>query len=183
MHTTMQLSAEEFFHSPDAAHHSELVRGEVLRMTPPGYEHARIQSRLIQLLSEHVERRGLGLVLGEAGFVLTRDPDTVRAPDVAVLAPGEPRRARSGSYIEGPPFVAIEIRSPSDGPRRLAEAVHDYLAAGTALVWVIDPRARAIHVHRPGMPVLVLGPEDWLEGGEVLPGLRLPVAAITDAAR
>ena len=183
MYTTEQLTAEAFFGSPDAPRHCELVRGEVRAMTPPGYEHARVQSRLIQLLAEQVEARGHGHVIGEAGFVLAREPDTVRAPDVSILPVGRPVRARGGSYIEGPPLVAIEIRSPSDGSRRLGEAVDDYLAAGTRAVWVVDPPARSVRVHRPDRPVLHLGPADWLEGGELLPGLRLSVAAILGAAR
>ncbi len=60
----------------------ELVRGEVKAVSPAGFQHGVIVNRLSSLLTNVVNRDGLGIILGaETGFILSRDPDTVRAPD------------------------------------------------------------------------------------------------------
>ena len=66
---------------------SELIRGELAMMLPTGGQHGRIAMRIGSALAEFVDRHGLGEVLAaETGFVLARDPDTVRAPDVTVVS-------------------------------------------------------------------------------------------------
>jgi Uma2 family endonuclease len=70
------------------------------------------------------------------------------------------------------------VVSPADSRREVAEEVHDYLAAGTRQVWVIDPRQRTFTVHRPGADSRILGPDDLLEGGDLLPGFSLPVSRL-----
>jgi len=152
----------------------ELVRGVLVMMTPPGGEHADITLALGSLLRAHVVANRLGKVLAEAGFVLSRDPDTVRAPDVAVVRAG---RRVTKRYIEGAPDLAVEVRSPDDRPGALAEKVADWLAAGCAAVWVVDPGPRTVTVHeRGGSRVLTEG--DVLRGDPVVPGFETPVAGI-----
>lgn len=53
--------------------------------------------------------------------------------------------------------------------------VRDYLAAGTRLVWVIDPHRRTVTVYRPGADPRVLRPDDLLDGGDILPSFTVPV--------
>jgi Uma2 family endonuclease len=180
MSTITQLTAEQFEHSKDAPRHSELVHGRVLEWTPPGYEHGSIQVAIGSLLRAWARRTDLGGVVSEVGFVLSRDPDTVRAPDVAFLRRERLPTPRPRGYIEGPPDLAVEIRSPSDRPRRVAEAVADYLAAGTPVVWVVDPGQRTVAVHRPSAPREVYGVGDVLDGGRELPGLSVGVGELLD---
>jgi hypothetical protein len=47
-------------------------------------------------------------------------------------------------------------------------------------VWVVQPLSRTVTVHRPGEEPLTLGLEDSLEGGDILPGLALPVRVLFD---
>jgi Uma2 family endonuclease len=115
-------------------------------------------------------------VLVEAGFVLRRNPDTVRGPDVSFVSHARiPRGRLPVAFIPGAPDLAVEILSPDDRPAEVADRVADYLEAGTKLVWVCDPARRAVTVHRPGLPPETVSSDGWLDGGEVLPGFLCAV--------
>lgn len=79
-------TAEELLVLPDDGNSYELVKGELRMMTPAGFEHGRVASRVNFLIAQHVLASDLGAVLAaETGFILARSPDTVRAPDVAFV--------------------------------------------------------------------------------------------------
>ncbi len=66
---------------------AELVRGDLIVMTPAGGRHGQVAHRIGLVVGNHVLDRNLGRVFAaETGFLLQRDPDTVRAPDVAFVA-------------------------------------------------------------------------------------------------
>ncbi len=130
--------------------------------------------RLARLLDEHVRQYGLGVVLAEAGFILSRDPATVRGPDVAVVL-----KARVGDqlpirFFPGAPDLAVEVLSPDDGPGEVAAKVADYLKAGSGAVWVIDPEGATLTVHTRGVS-LKYGREEDVAGAPVLPDFRIAV--------
>jgi Uma2 family endonuclease len=130
---------------------AELSFGELRPVTPAGWRHGRIAQRLAQSLGRFAEERGLGLAFVEAGFVLRRDPDTVRAPDFAIVRrPSAIQPGPGDVFWPGAPDLAVEILSPSNRRGQIAEKVCEYLEAGTSVVWVIDPEARTVVVHRPG---------------------------------
>jgi Uma2 family endonuclease len=105
------------------------------------------------------------------------DRATVRSPDAAFV-----RRERlpelSDHFVPVAPDLAVEVLSPSD---RMADAlgkVAMYLQAGVQLVWLVDPAARVVTVFRPDGPPKILGQSDALDGGDLLPGLTIPLAEI-----
>lgn len=167
---------KEFERLPDEASRMELVRGQVVREPPAGFEHGALAVRIATCLYSFVRRHGLGKVLGaETGFVLFDDPPTVRAPDVAFVA-----RDRLPSDTRGfgrlAPDLAVEIVSPSNTVAEIQDKVFDYLEAGTKLVWVVEPRGRTVTVYRSRDDIRILASTQAIEGGEVLPGFRTPVA-------
>ncbi|MBI4520253.1 MAG: Uma2 family endonuclease [Gemmatimonadetes bacterium] len=172
------LTLHEFQELPDDGYHrDELVRGRLVREPPPNDEHGWLAVRLARFLSEFVEEHDLGIVMAETGFVLTREPPTVRAPDLAVVR--RPRAKQfARSYIEGAPDLAVEILSPSNTAPAMQEKVRDYLEEGAKMVWVVDPGPRTVSVHRSGQEVQTLRIGDDLDGGAVLPGFRLPLAKL-----
>ena len=85
-------------------------------------------------------------------------------------------QAEEAAALEGPPDLAVEVVSPSETRPRVLEKVQWYLEAGCPLVWVIDPQRRTAAVYRPGAAVRQLGAADALDGEDVLPGFRLPLA-------
>ena len=159
------------------AYRTDLVRGRLVRSPPPASLHGRLAARLTSRLDEHVEARGLGVVLAGAGAVLARDPDTVRGPDVSFYSHSRIPEAGYGTTFWGPPDLAVEIRSPSNRGPALREKLADYFEAGVRVVWVVDPQARSVTVHEAGGRARTLHEADTLTGDDVLPGFRLPLAA------
>jgi Uma2 family endonuclease len=112
----------------------------------------------------------LGTILAGTGFVLSRDPDTVRAPDVVFLRAD---REIGDGFIDGAPELAVELVSPGDRPGYLREKVAEWLEAGAEAVWVVDPRAGTVTVPEGARGPRVLEETDTLDGGLVLPGFAL----------
>jgi Uma2 family endonuclease len=156
---------------------AELVAGTLVREPPPGEGHGGIAAQVAALLLPFVREHGLGWVFVETGYVLASDPDTVRGPDVSfVSAHRLVTAARRGPYRVGGPDLAVEVVSPGDSRREVADKAAEYLAAGTAAVWVLDPRHQTVTTHLPERRPTTLGREETLHGEPYLPGLRLPVA-------
>lgn len=170
------MTAEEYGQLPEDGLRTELRAGRVVSEPIPLPRHGQLQLRLGRLLLDYAEPRGLGVVLTHAGFLLSRDPDTVRGPDVAFVRrerfhPDEAARW----FFSGAPDLAVEILSPSNRPAEIHAKVADYLAAGARLVWVVDPQQRLVVVHRTLLDRRILHEGDSLDGDEVLPGFALPL--------
>lgn len=168
---------------PDDAHRYELLRGELLR-TPPGtWRHgvtlATAVSCLVGFVDEHEQEQDLGWVCVGAGFILSRDPDTLLTFDVSFIgADRVPSETEWDRWSEFAPDLAVEIVSSFDTASGLAERLATYLESGVLLVWVLDPARRTAAEHRPGKPVRLLQEDDELDGGEVLVGFRVRVGAL-----
>jgi Uma2 family endonuclease len=76
------------------------------------------------------------------------------------------------------PDLVVEILSPSETASELEEKVRDYRAAGTRLIWVVDPATRVVSVRRTGGPDTRLTEIDVLDGSDVLPGFTIPVTRL-----
>jgi Uma2 family endonuclease len=177
--TTFSLTAEDLPYVMPDEERCELVAGELIREPLPGEEHGLVAATIVGHLFQFVRERGLGRAFGETGFVLARQPDTVRGPDAAfVSTERSATTVRRGPFFEGAPDLAVEVLSPGNTRREIAAKVGEYLAAGGRAVWVIDPKRRTVTVHRPGREPETLGADDLLDGGTVLPGFRLPIAEI-----
>ena len=177
---TRLLTADDLLTLPDDGMRHELVDGALRVYPPPGARHGHTHGAVFALLRAHVTAHGLGETFVETGFVLKRDPDVVRAPDVSFLrADRVPVDGLPDGYIDGPPDLAVEVISPSDTLYEVEDKIAQYLAAGTRLAWVVNPRRRTVAVHAPGAPVHVLGGDDTLDGGDVVPGFRCAVREFT----
>lgn len=178
---TRTITAEDLFRMPDDGNHKyELVAGRLVTMTPAGGLHGAVGMRLGGALTAYVDEHRLGVVLNaDTGFKLESDPDTVRAPDVSFVA--QSRISASGlptGYWQGPPDLAIEVLSPSDSRADLRAKVAEYLRLGVREVWFVEPVERQLTIHRPGETPRTVGEADTLEGGELLPGFRYPLARL-----
>jgi Uma2 family endonuclease len=172
------VTVDEFARLPDDDFKYELVSGVVHRMSPVGGLHGVVVSRLLAALVAWAERGDAGAVMTETGFVLTTNPDTVRAPDISFV-----RRERIKThglpvgFWQGPPDLAVEVLSPDDRPRDIVVKVREYLTRGVTLVWVIDPAARTVTVHSSAQP-LTLTSEQLLEADVFLTGFEIPVSRL-----
>jgi len=182
MVATKLTTAEELLAMPDDGYRYELIEGVLQRMPGAGEEHSEVWAELLWYMKTFVRERDLGAVVGgDAGFIFGRDPDIVRIPDIAFTRKERlrPRDQRVG-FSPIVPDLVVEVVSPSNRPDQLADKIVFYLAAGVRLVLEIDPDPRTVTVHAPGIAPRVLGEGDILDGGDVLPGFTVPVAAIFD---
>jgi len=177
--STKLMTAEELEAMPDDGNNYELVRGVLVRMSPAGRWHGRIETRFARFMDIHVFENDLGEVFtGDTGFILARDPDVVRGPDVAfVRADRLPPEEHEG-FLELAPDLAVEVISPSDRMSDVLDKVAEYLDAGTRLVVLVAPRRKELLLHGADRSVRVLTMDDTFDGGDILPGFSLPVAAI-----
>jgi Uma2 family endonuclease len=180
MATTVKLYTAEDLAAMPGDEPWELWEGALIRVPGAGGEASEIAGDIFALIRPFVRSAKLGMLTTADGtYVLARNPDTVVVPDVAFVRWDRlPGRIRPKSYIPVPPDLAVEVVSPSDTPRDVAAKMELYRRAGVPLVWWVYPERRAVAVYRAGQPVAELREGDELDGGEVLPGFRLPVAEI-----
>lgn len=171
-----RLTAEEFFALP--LERGELVDGEVREEMPPKPEHGRIALRIGYHLMRWLEETGRGVAGVEGGFVLRRDPDRVRSPDVWFLSHERLKEVTREGFYEGAPDLAVEVVSPGEEAEELLAKVLDYLEAGAKAVWLVYPELQAVEVYERGGAGRLLRAHEALEGGEALPGFRLPLEAL-----
>jgi len=172
------LTVEDLYAMADDDLKYELQAGLLVSEPLPGSRHGRVAANVAGLLREHARRRALGVVYGnDTGFVLARCPDTVRGPDVAFVS--RQRFAATGDPVgafPGAPDLAVEVLSPSNTPASVHAKVADYLAAGTRLVWIVDPERERVTVYRSLLSPRVLSHDQELDGEDVVPDFRVAVA-------
>ena len=116
------------------------------------------------------------ITTNDAGVILSRGPDTVRGPDLYVVRLSRlPGGEISDGILTIPPDVAIEVVSPSDRWPAVVEKVGQFLRAGVAEVWVLNPEHHRLHLYRIDDEPTVLN-ADMTLSSQVLPGFECPVA-------
>ena len=163
------MTADELLRLPDAGMRYELVEGELRTMSPSGARHGRVAAEIVGSLIVHVKRQRIGAVYSsETGFRLSRQPDTVRAPDAAFVR--SERVVDTVGFFDGPPDAAFEVVSPGDTYTEIEEKTLAWLRAGTKVVVIVDPRTKSARVHRTGSSS---NAEGYIEIEDVIPGWRL----------
>src|SRR5918995_5553543 len=167
-----QVTAGELLLMPDDGFRYELVQGELRQMNPAGNVHGRVTMSFAWRLARHVEENRLGTVYAaETGFRLASDPDTVRAPDVALVSQA---RVEAIGEVEGfwpeAPDLAVEVVSPGDSYSEVEEKDFAWLDAGSKMVVVVNPRQRSATVYKSPSNIIALAEADVLAGGDIVPG-------------
>jgi Uma2 family endonuclease len=158
----------------------ELVLGEIRVMSPAGWQHGGVVFKLQTLLGSFILEQKLGQGFGaETGFLIQRNPDTVRAPDFAFISQRNlPAKAPTEAFWPGAPDLAVEVLSPGDSTGEVGEKIDAWLAVGCAAVWVIDPRLQTVTTYRSRTDASVKTVAETLDGGDVVPGFSCPVAEL-----
>lgn len=173
------MTADELLRLPTGmGERYELVNGDLRIMAPAGFEHGDIVAEISMRLRVYVRTQKLGRVSGaETGFRLRSNPDTVRGPDVAFVAQSRipPGKLPKG-YFPGAPDLAVEVISPSEPAAEVQGKVTEYFAAGTRLVWIVYPDNLQVVVFRSARESTILGADDTLDGGDLVPGFTCRVS-------
>ena len=180
MATATPLTADQLFQMPDDGYRYELVAGELRKMPPAGWEHGAIGGQLHGLLAHHIRQQDLGRIFcAETGFLIARDPDTVRAPDIAFIHKDHfPVVRPEEAFWPGAPDLAVEVLSPGDSVSEVDAKVKAWLEAGAAMVWVVNPQWRSVTVYRCASDIRMLTENEDLAGEDVVPGFRCRVGEI-----
>jgi Uma2 family endonuclease len=158
----------------------ELIDGVPREKPGEGGLHGEAAIQVTSSLYAPVKANGLGRVYpSPTQFRIGRDPDNIVIPDVAYVRADRlpPVHERDG-IMRLAPDLAVEVISLNDCYVDVIEKVERYHRAGVALVWLVQPRRRAVEVHASGQAPRLLREGDVLDSGDVVPGFRLPVADI-----
>jgi Uma2 family endonuclease len=156
----------------------ELVAGELVEVPAAGALHNLIAALVYELLRAFVREHDLGLVFTDGmGYILDRDPDLLRIPDVSFVSWARvPEDGAPEGYWPGAPDLAVEVVSPHDRADDVHDKVREYLESGARLVWVLWPKRRSVTAHTPDGVTRELDSDDELLGGDALPDFRVRVA-------
>lgn len=156
----------------------ELVDG-VLVEKAMGFEEAIIAAQIVGAIYDYLRHNDLGVVAGADGM-LRLELGVVRIPDVTFISwsqlPG--RKFPPHAIWRMPPTLAVEVLSEGNTQAEITRKIGEYIAAGTQQVWIVDPKAKSVDVFKSPTDVLHLTSDGEIDGGEVLPGFRLPLKAI-----
>lgn len=148
----------------------------IIIMSPVGIESSHYNNNLCFQLNLWNRKTKLGFVFeSSAGFLLpngaVRSPDAAWIPKEQYCSFDKETRQKFLPYC--PDFV-MELRSPSDNLPDLQKKMEEWIANGTRLAWLIDPKTETAYIYRrEGSPQTVQGFHRSLDGEDVLPGLLL----------
>jgi Uma2 family endonuclease len=161
---------------------AELLDGRIVRIMPTGRKPGRVVGRIYRSLDDYATATGRGEAYPDnVGFLVPRVPSGRQsfAPDASFFVgpfPADPMR-----FLEGAPTLAVEVRSERDygaaAEAELAAKRADYLQAGTAMVWDVDPVAECVHIYQADAPdarITYRGGQ-VADGGAWLPGWQVLV--------
>ena len=176
MSSTVLLTAEKFLEA-QPSNRCELVEGELRMMSPAGGGHGRIAVNVAVLLDRFVRGKSIGRLYGaETGFVISRDPDTVRAPDAAFVKQSMLAAIVDESkFLPFAPTLAVEIISPYDRFTEVESKAQEWLSSGAEVVLLLDPASAQVHVMRSLQRIEVLTNTQSLDLSQTIPECIIPV--------
>jgi Uma2 family endonuclease len=153
----------------------ELVDG-VLVEKVVGFDESRFAVFLITCLGAFLNRHDLGAVVGPDGM-MRLFPGLVRIPDVAFISwKRYPKKTRKRGQIPSvAPDLVVEVLSKGNTRREMARKLDEYFRAGVRLIWYVDPKSRTVRVYTDRDHSVVLNEDQYLDGGDVLPGFTLSI--------
>jgi Uma2 family endonuclease len=164
---------------PEEGYNHEVVSGRLIINPKNNFFHGFISARLSSALLTFVEARRLGAVLDSSiGFWMKNR--NCRAPDISFITRARIEalgfRPSSPRFFPGAPDLVVEVLSPDNTRREMEKRLKDFFESGTRLAWIVSPKARRVEVfHSPAKGEWV-GSEGFLDGEDLLPGFRHPIA-------
>ena len=178
--TSKLLTADDLLRLHSEGVRGELIRGVLHQTVSVGLRPGEIVTTLVILLGISIKPLRLGwLAASDSGILLQRSPDTVREPDIAFISAEKlPLNVDVPGYSQVVPDLVVEIFSPTDNLASVNDKAQMWLHFGVQSVWVVFPESRTVEVHSASASPVLLGQEDQLDGGAVLPGFTCTVSEI-----
>ncbi len=161
----------------DADKQIEIVDGEVEIKEMAVARHGGISARIITKIGIYLENNPIGnLYTADTLFAIGKND---RMPDVSfVSAKRIPENGEPEGQWEIAPDLAIEVISPTDVYAKILKKIREYLDAGVAQVWLVEPEFQTVAVYKSPMKSETFNAEDRLVCEEILPNFSLPVKEI-----
>ncbi|MBW4564011.1 MAG: Uma2 family endonuclease [Mojavia pulchra JT2-VF2] len=152
----------------------ELVKGNIIVMSPSGYESDEVAAEMVSQLRNWVKPRKLGrITASSAGFRLPNSD--LRAPDASFVLAERLRRSPK-SFAQLAPDLTVEVKSPSDNLEDIRAKIQEFLSLGTKVGILLNPDEQIVEVYNLGKEVIVLHNGDVITVPELLPGWEVPVS-------
>ena len=132
--------------------HYELINGRIIMTPPAGWPHGGVEAALVSPLTQYVQSRKLGVVLGSSAGYDLPSGDTVE-PDVSFIAI---RRFAAGpkpvvgKFLRIVPNLVVEILSPTTARKDRIDKKSVYERNGVDEYWIVDPARKQVTVFRRG---------------------------------
>lgn len=175
MHIPGPATTEDLRRMPEDGRKYELVDGEI-QVSPGGVRHSRVGMAIGGLLFAAARETEAGEVYGaDVGILLPNG--NLRSPDVSFIRRERlPERGAPEGFGEVVPDLVVEVLSPGDRMRQVADKIGEFLEAGVPLVWLADPASGTVTVYRSLTDTRVLKERDRIDAAPVLPEFSADVS-------
>ncbi|SRR5579875_3029245 len=179
---TQRATLDDLYRFPGKA---ELINGRIVPLMATGRRPNRVAFRIVRSLDDYAQARGVGEAYTDnMGFAIPMLPSGRESfsPDASYY--NGPFPADAMRFIKGPPTFAVEVRSENDygdaAEAEMAAKREDYFAAGTLVVWDVDPVNDTILCYRAANPTqpTVFRRGDVADAEPAVPGWRMDVDKI-----
>ncbi len=158
----------------------ELIDGEIVEKMPSFGYSSGLGARMTTFIGMYLLEHDIAhLTDAQDGYEI--DDENALAPDIGLVLKSHLPELPDDSFVPMRPDLVVEVVSVSDlkdPDNRIEKKLQRYISAGVPLIWYLFPEREQVEVHKKGEPKQVMGLDDMLDGGEILPGFTLSVRKI-----
>jgi Uma2 family endonuclease len=164
---------------------AELIGGRIVRTIGSGDLPTEVAATIYVSLRAYAKSVGVGVAKTDGiGYAVPemRSGRESFSPDASYHTGPLPNNLMR--FIEGAPIFAVEVRSENDytasAEAEMADKRVDYFAAGTLVVWDVDPLAETVAAYRSTAPTppVIYRRGDFAEAEPAVPGWTMAVDEI-----
>lgn len=181
MATKTPLSLADYAALPEEGKRYELVEGKLVEAPFAKWRRARLRSFLLTAIGDYLRSNPVGETGASLGFILSRDPDTLRSPDAFFMTAERIAQLDADGWVEGGPDLAIEVLEASSDRGAVEAKAEQFVAAGTEAVWIVDPKQRCVSVVSTADTDRPLTEDDELTAPTLLPDFSVSVRELLEA--
>lgn len=171
---------ESLWELPDVPGRFDLLNGRLVQNLPAYGSHGFLAGRLCWRVCSYIDEHKLGHMSAVGtGVVLARNPDTLVQPELLVVRKeNHPPESELQDFLQRPPDLAVDFHATTDDRDNFDEKIEEYLKAKTPLLWTVDLVRERVGIYSHGEAAATLTYHGELDGGDLLPGLRVSIAEL-----